>query len=302
MRRAHLLSLVLSTLLLTVTLGTVGLDTTTLSRNRQETPQASRVDREVVTSSIHMKELALKLCGPKVVAHMLHRFVQQSSTRHSKQAQFGSETGTPKDSPKWAGYVAYTGEKEFFVNGASGEFTVPNLPSGGNEIAPWIGIGGFQGDTHILQTGVAVGTGDRAYQQAWYQLYPNPPVFLYDVNPGDTMFASVALDSDTGAWDVLIEDSTTNQYFDDEFNFNPNQNSAEWIIEVPNNTIIPEFDTVSFTNATWIDQQNETQTLTSQKADLYQDSLNRPEAGSACASDIGADQQSFYMNSPCHSM
>ncbi len=232
-------------------------------------------------SDARAKQLALRFGGRKAFAHMLHRVTKPLSTQvHVSYATSGN----------WAGYVSDTSSTGNTVNSSSADFNVSS--TSGTDTATWVGIGGYNGG-NLAQTGV-----DDTQRASWYEFYPNPPVFLYYVNPGDSMYGTVSLDSDTGNWYVDIQDFTTNQYYANEFSFNPDQTTADWIVEVQQNGPVPNFSSANFSQAVWGDQNNSNLPLTSSDGNPTSVTLQSPVGGTVCPSGVGSDGESFSV-APC---
>ncbi len=243
-------------------------------------PQPAKVFQ---LSDARAKQLALRFGGQKAVAHMLHRVTKPLPT----QAHTSYDATTDYN---WAGYVSDTSSTGNTVNASSADFNVSR--ASGTDTASWVGIGGFNGG-NLAQTGV-----DDSQLESWYEFYPSPPVFLYRVNSGDSMYGTVSLDSDTGNWYVDIQDFTTNQYYANEFSFNPDQTTADWIVEVQTNGPVSRFSPVNFSQATWGDQNNSSLPMTSSDGNLTSVTLQSPVRGAVCPSGVGSDGESFSL-APC---
>ena len=119
-------------------------------------------------------------------------------------------------------------------------------------VGEWVGIGGVHGSTNLIQVGV-----DMGYGYTFLELIPssnNNPVYFQFVHPGDDIYGQVNLDTSTGMWFFIIEDVTRNQYTSYEVSYSPDENSAEWIVEVRNpNYPIPSFNPIQFSYADWGD-------------------------------------------------
>jgi hypothetical protein len=159
----------------------------------------------------------------------------------------------------WAGYVAAS--NLFFpqptVTAVSGSWTVPTVKDTGSNAysSVWIGIGG-QFDTSLIQTGTEQDyvNGAPAYT-AWYEMLPNNevPINSIRISPGDKMQASISLaDPNTNTWSISIEDQTSGESFQQNFQYNSGKLSAEWIVERPqiNNALanLANFESVTFSN------------------------------------------------------
>ncbi|HEY1829387.1 MAG TPA: G1 family glutamic endopeptidase, partial [Acidimicrobiales bacterium] len=153
-------------------------------------------------------------------------------------------------SSNWAGLVD-TGSGYTSV---SADWAVPSVvPSQANEASgTWIGIdGATASDPSIIQAGTAQDTsGGLTSYYAWYEDYPNPPVYVGAVSPGDEMQASVEKDS-SSTWTVFISDLSSNQVSNDTLSYSGPGESAEWIEEIPSGSPQPglaDFGRAEFTN------------------------------------------------------
>jgi hypothetical protein len=154
-------------------------------------------------------------------------------------------------SSNWAGLLD-TGTT---FTGIGATWTVPTVkPSIPLEVSgTWIGIDGVQ-YPGIMQTGIvqASGGGQTLYD-AWYELYPQPAVYLgWAINPGDTMHASITKIS-LNRWSLTISDINSRQSFSSAFYYSGPGLSAEWIEEPPGDSFggqatLSDFGSVTFSN------------------------------------------------------
>jgi hypothetical protein len=158
-------------------------------------------------------------------------------------------------STNWSGYAA-TGST---FTSVSSSWVQPSVTctSKNSWSADWVGLDGYT-DATVEQTGtLAACKGGSPKYRAWYETYPNPPVYFSSVvTPGDHMSASVTANgassfsmtiSDTTAgWSQAVVKTVTGA----------NRSSAEVIIEAPCCTSgggtlpLANFGTVSFSKAT----------------------------------------------------
>ncbi len=140
----------------------------------------------------------------------------------------------------WAGYIAAS--NLFFpqaaVTAVSASWTVPKVKDiGANAYsAAWVGIGGMF-DSSLIQVGTEQDYADGAANYyAWYEMLPDNQIKInsMQVSPGDQMQASINLaDSATNTWSISIEDQNTGQSFKQNFQYNAQKLSVEWIVERP---------------------------------------------------------------------
>jgi hypothetical protein len=140
----------------------------------------------------------------------------------------------------WAGYVAAS--NLFFpqaaVTAVSASWTVPTVKDIGVNAysAVWVGVGGMF-DSSLIQVGTEQDYADgAATYYAWYEMLPANQIKInsMQISPGDMMQASIDLaDSGSNTWSISIEDQTTGQSFQQNFEYNSGKLSAEWIVERP---------------------------------------------------------------------
>lgn len=157
-------------------------------------------------------------------------------------------------STNWSGYAA-TGST---FTSASSSWVQPSVSCTSTDTysADWVGLDGYN-DSTVEQTGtLAECLGGTPEYAAWYEIYPNPPVYFSNVvTPGDQMKASVTANSAT-SFTMTISDVTAGwSHTVTKSVSGAARSSAEVIIEAPCCTssggILPlaDFHTVSFTKA-----------------------------------------------------
>lgn len=160
----------------------------------------------------------------------------------------------------WSGYVVSSdlGSPQPKVTEARASWIVPNAFATSTDTysSAWIGIGGFQPDKTLIQTGTEHDyVNGRDFYSAWYEILPDQAIRIEEMNisPGDVIAASIKLvNQQTNEWRVEIKDITKNQEFSINLNYNSSKITAEWIVERPtvNNQIssLANFGTVTFTD------------------------------------------------------
>ncbi len=157
-------------------------------------------------------------------------------------------------SGNWSGYAA-TGAK---FTGISSSWVQPSVScnSKGAYSADWVGLDGYN-DLTVEQTGsLAECLGGKAQYTAWYETYPNPPVYFSSkVTPGHLMEASVTASSAT-SFTMTISDTTAGWSHSVTKSVSGAQrSSAEVIVEAPccngSGGALPlaNFHTVNFSQA-----------------------------------------------------
>jgi hypothetical protein len=164
-------------------------------------------------------------------------------------------------SPNWAGYsvASNLADPQPVIIGIKGSWIVPTVSPSQRSVfsAVWIGIGGWQFDSTLIQTGTEQDSNHySAMYSAWYELLPNESVIITTINvlPGDEINASISLiNSTTNLWSIEITDVRNEQSFQRNVVYNSSRLSAEWIVERPtlNNRlpVLADFGSVTFTNS-----------------------------------------------------
>jgi Peptidase A4 family len=152
-------------------------------------------------------------------------------------------------SNNWSGYAA-TGSKFASV---SSSWVQPSVSCNSTKTysADWVGLDGY-GNTTVEQTGsLAECKGGGPQYSAWYETYPNPPVYFPNaVTPGHHMKASVTATSAT-SFTMTISDTTAGWSRSVTRTVSGAQrSSAEVIVEAPSGSggtlPLANFHTVSF--------------------------------------------------------
>jgi hypothetical protein len=160
----------------------------------------------------------------------------------------------------WDGYVAATNfsKPAHLVTFINGSWIVPTLrPGAPSKVFPhswdskqWIGIGGFNSDSNIIQIGTETTYYSRnnslAYY-AWYEYFPRNKSVIrnFTVLPNDTMYASVTCLANCSSttlqvWKLNLEDATQNEIFENISPFRGTMTYAEWVVE-----LMPKVDIAS---------------------------------------------------------
>jgi hypothetical protein len=103
------------------------------------------------------------------------------------------QVGGPRTISNWGGYVAIRGAGTF--TSASASWKIAKVDCIRSALfAPWVGIDG-DGSNTVEQTGAATQcSGGKATYAAWYEMYPQPPVYYDDpISVGDRFKASVTV-------------------------------------------------------------------------------------------------------------
>jgi hypothetical protein len=140
----------------------------------------------------------------------------------------GIDTGVKDfNSANWSGYVADASKTSNKVYGVSASFNVASVCNSCTETSTWVGIGGFNNKTQLIQAGV-----DQKTLQAWYELIPAAPVPVGSVQDGDVVSVSIVLDTTTNKWSIIMIGPHF-PTFNQKFAYSTDQSTAEWIVENP---------------------------------------------------------------------
>jgi hypothetical protein len=164
--------------------------------------------------------------------------------RVSVASTMGERLANPRRAPRipgrytdsstnWSGYVVNTSAAG--VTEVSGTWQVPAVTAGSgcpsSDSAAWVGIDGDTDGT-VEQCGTEQDTSGRYY--AWYEMYPKGSALLYNVGPGNLMYADVKYNPAGGKFTLTITDQTTGQSYTTTQKLPQAQRtSAEWIMEAP---------------------------------------------------------------------
>lgn len=146
------------------------------------------------------------------------------------------ETTVSQSTGNWAG-VTETGH--FASVSASWRVVCPAAGKSGSDFSQWVGMDDVKS---IDQAGTdsAAGSGVTTTPYAWVELYPAPPVVLYNINCGDRMTVSVSRSSAV-VWDRTLGDKDVQP-----LSYTGPQTTAEVIDEAPGNEALAPFGKSSF--------------------------------------------------------
>lgn len=210
---------------------------------------------------------------------------------------FASAAPTVAHSYNWSGYVAKKGT----YTSVSGSWTVAPGIDDINDIsanAAWVGIGGFDGANNLIQTGTRTlrANGTITYQ-AWYELFPAPPVALaVSIHPGDTIKASIA-ETKVNMWRITLTNSTTGESFTASIPYTSNKSSAEWVMERPSSRgkliALTPFDSFTFSELQTVKNGTAVTPVTAAAKKLLL--IGRDGATLLTPSALGSDGRSFTL-------
>ena len=159
----------------------------------------------------------------------------------------------------WSGYVAYAPTP---FTSVSATWTVPTVTGSAPAFsAIWTGIGGwYRNSNKLIQAGTEQDalSGGNSYV-AWYEVFPQAPVSVGSVNPGDSITVTISENAgNPPSWHITIKDGA-NKLADLDVKAKTNlaaEATAEFIVERPllvvGHQIAPlaTFGTVTFTSCT----------------------------------------------------
>lgn len=157
-------------------------------------------------------------------------------------------------SSNWAGYASIATPRYTEVSSTWNEPSA-SCGSGTSYASFWTGLDGYNSST-VEQTGTLVYCyGGTPYQYAWYEVYPNPPVYYnVPIAAGDRITATVS--STSAGYFTLTLSNATRGWNETAAGSAPSlaRSSAEVIAEAPSSSsgVLPlaDFGTVTFTNST----------------------------------------------------
>lgn len=156
-------------------------------------------------------------------------------------AYFDSKQSQSLTSSIWSGYVVSSdlGNPQPVVTGITASWIVPKVFSSSIDTysSAWIGIGGFQPDKSLIQTGTEHDyVNGREFYSAWYEILPDQAIRIEDmsISPGDLITTTIELiNPQNNEWKIEIKDITKNQEFSINLIYNSSRLTAEWIVERP---------------------------------------------------------------------
>jgi len=159
--------------------------------------------------------------------------------------------GQTQFSGNWSGYMSTMGK----FTSVSASWVVPNVIPAQNFSGDmtWVGIGGFSSPDLIQAGTLALVSNGIVTYQAWYETLPLPVQMAgLNVNAGDSVSIKISLQSND-LWQIELSNNTMGQTFRTTVFYNSSFSSAEWIEEMPTqslNTYVPldNFGSVNFTS------------------------------------------------------
>lgn len=201
-------------------------------------------------SDNYARQMVIKYGDPSVAAHMLTRIKQPLPAKFQHHDIFSSNP-ILSNTYTWEGYDADVLNTPYYATLIRAHFTA-RYANWQYTVGEWVGIGGRHGSGNLIQVGV-----DMRSLRLFLDLVPSSnsqAIEFQFVNPGDDIYGQVNLDSSTGMWFFDIQDVTTNNYTSYEVSYSPDQNSAEWIVEIQHAApSTPYFGDVQFSYADWGD-------------------------------------------------
>ena len=194
--------------------------------------------------------LLLPLAGPLHASAAREATARQTSGAAQHFSAPRAFIKNSQQSLNWSGYAAISGH----YTSVSASWTQPTVTCNSTAYAAfWVGLDG-DGSNTVEQTGSDSDCQGRSpTYYAWYEMYPNPPVYLSDpVHPGDAMSASVTSGSKS-SFKLIISDSTQGWTFQTTKTLRRAKlASAEAIAEAPSsqNGVLPlaDFGTMNFSS------------------------------------------------------
>ena len=160
-------------------------------------------------------------------------------------------------SSNWSGYALSGGP----FTAVTGTFTVPSLSAGATSAentSAWVGIDGWD-NQQLIQAGIDEEIDpvtSRVDIWPWWEILPSAstPITTVSVSAGDQVTVSI-WQVNGGQWEISLVDSTDGQSFSTLQSYSGAGQSAEWIVEAPENgqtrliyPLAPYSPAVPFTN------------------------------------------------------
>jgi hypothetical protein len=287
-RRYRLLIVVIQAILLVISTSGIYGASPQVARLGDESPGLPNSGpanfREFPISDEYAVAETRKTSGAAVASRMLHRV--RATMTYPDALPLAAPLA---NSANWGGWIGDTTGHSHLASGAYGHFVAQTVCSSCQELAPWIGIGGYH------STNIAQGAFDEKRRQLLYELYPNNPVYIA-IYPaaGDQLFVNVHLDLVTFKWYIAVDDLTKGQYWASEFSFSVSEDTADWILELPGGGTVPSSNSVLFTQSQWLDEHGNNQSgiLTSEDS-VVNINLVNTTCGSVIPSALSNGYQQF---------
>lgn len=150
-----------------------------------------------------------------------------------------AQTVTVEYTLNWAGYVATTNGKTAPFTSVSATWTVPEVTGPNLSYSSvWVGIGGAtRGSSKLIQAGTEqdVDSSGNITYSVWYEVYPQFPVTIDVVSPGNNVSVSIYRnEGKPQTWHIAVSYGTNE--FNKDVKLNPNffsEATAEFIVERP---------------------------------------------------------------------
>jgi hypothetical protein len=220
------------------------------STTRARTPVALAADATVGVRPhrARWRAAAILTCLVCVVFSSPIKTTSAGSASSGAPRPFAPEAGSLSLS-NWGGYIAPGSADEYTISAA--HWAVPKVTCRADKdfYAPWVGIDGY-GDQTVEQTGVQTACASGSpVSQAWYEMYPAPPVYINEpVSTGDGFSASVSYSTMTKRFTITITD--VSKAWTDTVTKklkSAKRMSAEVVIESPD-AAYPNIPAVNFTD------------------------------------------------------
>lgn len=194
----------------------------------------------------------------------------EASSNNTRYETAGYSAVSSRTSQSWSGYVSsLSSSSSEFYNQVQVDYVEPTVKSSsgvsGNGV--WIGLGGTNGSTSLVQAGTAVELFDPNKHYAWFECLgpghhnPPQPIRGIDVNPRDKIHIYISFQAANGIFNWYVVNSTTEQALSDTPEYDSDiyfdGSTVEWIVERPLLTYadgtsgygeLGDYGSVTFTN------------------------------------------------------
>lgn len=251
-------------------------------------------------SDDYARQMVMKYGDPSVVPHMKVRIKQPLPDQFQYQESF-SANPVPSETAIWEGYDADVWNTPYYATLVRGHF-VAQRTSCNCTVGAWVGIGGVHGTGNLFQVGI-----DMVHMETFVDViqpgFSPYAHYFYVAYPGDDIYGQVNFDSSTGQWYFIIGDVTQNFFSSNEMSVSPDQNSAEWILEVANPSYpIPFFSGELFSYAWFVVNTGWGGNITSAIANPTYEVYIGPDPNPGCwasPGSVSSDGSSFYARDFC---
>lgn len=112
------------------------------------------------------------------------------------------------------------------------------------------------------------------------------------------MYSKVQWDAVTAKWLMIVQNQTTGQYWSDEFSFNPDLTTGEYITEVYGGAV-PPIGGIPFASVRWFDENGASHTVNDGVVTAWQTTLVDSSGGCVVPSGLTFDDTFTNQTNTC---